>query len=466
MRFNPHDYQRRAVEWVHAHPRCLLFLDMGLGKSAVTLTAVGELLRWGETERVLVVAPKKVAESTWSTEAAKWDHLGCLRVVNLTGTETARRRKLREDADVWVIGRDTVAWLEQAMKEEGLPAFDMIVIDELTSFKNPRAIRFKALKRLAVHAERVVGLTGTPTPNGLKDLWAQVNVVDGGARLGHFYTKYRQRYFDCVEKNHIVIRMTPKPGAEEEIISLISDIALTMRKEDYLTLPDILEEDVPVALPEGKMSAYRRFERDRVAEVLSEAGEDPRSVSAASAAALTGKLSQWANGAVYLDDAGGEGDGEFRVLHDEKLHALSEILEADESPLLCFYQFRHDAQRICRHFSELRPRVYSGAEDLADWNAGRIRLLLAHPASTAFGLNMQAGGHRIVWFATGWNLELYQQANARLHRQGQTRPVTVQRLIAQGTVDERMAAALAGKGYSQSQLLADLVESMKERRDT
>lgn len=456
MIFKAHGYQERAIAWVHDHPRCLLFLDMGLGKSSVTLTAVSDLIRWGETERVLVIAPKKVAESTWSNEAGKWEHLRDLKVSVLTGTEAQRLAKLDGDADIWVIGRDSVAWLEKVMKEGKRKPFDMIVIDELTSFKNPRAIRFKALKRLAASSERIVGLTGTPTPNGLKDLWAQVNCIDGGERLGHFITHYRKRWFNCVEHNNIIIKMTPKPGAEEEIRGLISDIALTMRAEDYLSLPDMLEEDVPVALPERKLSAYRKFERERVAEVLSESGGDVKTVTAASAAALTGKLSQWANGALYVDEEAEGWDREWRVIHDEKIYALGEILEADESPLLCYYQFKHDAERIVRYFSALEPRVYTCSKDLEDWNAGRIRLLLAHPASTAFGLNMQTGGHRIVWFSTGWNLELYQQANARLHRQGQIRPVTVQRLIAQGTVDERMAAALEGKGVSQAELLRHL----------
>ncbi len=312
------------------------------------------------------------------------------------------------------------------------------------------------MRRLLPSAQRVVGLTGTPTPNGLGDLWGQVYCIDGGERLGRFVTHYRKRWFNCVEHNNIIIRMTPKAGAEEEIMELISDIALTMRAEDWLRLPAMLEEDVPVALPESVARGYRKFERDKVAEVLREAGGDVRAVTAASAAALTGKLAQYANGAIYTDD------GSVAKIHDEKLQALGEILEADESPLLCFYQYTHDLDRIMSRFAALNPRHYQGALDLEDWNAGKIRLLLAHPASTAFGLNMQAGGHRIVWFSTGWNLELYQQANARLHRQGQQRPVTVQRLIARGTVDERMAEALSNKGISQTELLIRLKSKMEE----
>lgn len=440
---------------METHPRCLLFLDMGLGKSVVTLTAVMRLILHGEVERVLVVAPKKVAESTWSTEAEKWDHLSGLRVRVVAGTPKRRREELEKEGDVWVTGRDSVVWLEEEMRRMKR-GFDMVVIDELTSFKNHRSLRFKAMRRLLPSAQRVVGLTGTPTPNGLGDLWGQVYCIDGGERLGRFVTHYRKRWFNCVEHNNIIIRMTPKAGAEEEIMELISDIALTMRAEDWLRLPAMLEEDVPVALPESVARGYRKFERDKVAEVLREAGGDVRAVTAASAAALTGKLAQYANGAIYTDD------GSVAKIHDEKLQALGEILEADESPLLCFYQYTHDLDRIMSRFAALSPRHYQGALDLEDWNAGKIRLLLAHPASTAFGLNMQAGGHRIVWFSTGWNLELYQQANARLHRQGQQRPVTVQRLIARGTVDERMAEALSNKGISQTELLIRLKSKMEE----
>ena len=323
MKFKAHGYQSRAVDWVESHPRCLLFLDMGLGKSVVTLTAVARLMLHGEVERVLVVAPKKVAESTWSTEAGKWDHLGGLRVAVVAGTPKQRRAALERDADVWVIGRDSVVWLEEELRRSKQRGFDMIVIDELTSFKNHRSLRFKAMRRMLPGAQRVVGLTGTPTPNGLGDLWGQVFCIDGGARLGRFVTHYRKRWFNCVEHNNIIIRMTPKAGAEEEIMELISDIALTMRAEDWLQLPAMLEEDVPVALPENVAAAYRRFERDRVAEVMAAAGGDPSAVTAASAAALTGKLAQYANGAVYADD------GSVAEIHDEKLQALGEILEAD-----------------------------------------------------------------------------------------------------------------------------------------
>lgn len=438
MRYKPHPYQSRAIAWVVDHPRCLLFLDMGLGKSVITLTAIQRLMQFAEVEKVLVVAPKKVAESTWSSEARKWDHID-LRVSVILGTAAQCRAAMGAEADVYVTSRDRVVWLRNELK--GSWPYDMVVLDELTSFKNPRSLRFKALRGVLAKTPRIVGLTGTPTPNGLGDLWAQVHCIDQGKRLGPFVTRYRERWFDLVVRNNITIRMTPKKGAEEEIRSLLSDIALTMRAEDWLQLPPMVEHDVRVALPPAKLEAYRRFERDRVMEAAG------RELTAASAAAMVNKLAQFANGAVYDDN------GTPVEIHSEKLEALGELLEATDGPVLCFYGYKHDAERITARFARLSPRVYSGSADLDDWNAGRIRLLLAHPASTAFGLNMQKGGHTCVWFTTGWNLELYQQANARLHRQGQARPVIVHRLVATGTVDERMLAALEGKGTQQRGLL-------------
>lgn len=440
MRFEAHEYQERAIRWVEDHPRCLLFLDMGLGKTVSVLTAVQHLINHGEVERMLVIAPKKVAESTWSTEAEKWDHLD-LKVSPVMGDVRRRRAALAEAADVHVISRGSVVWLLDEMK--GRLSYDMVVIDELTSFKNHRSLRFKALRKALPSVARVVGLTGTPTPNGLKDLWAQVYCIDAGARLGRFSTHYIERWFNTVVRNNIVIKCWPKPGAEEEIRDLLADIALTMRAEDWLRLPPLLERDVPVSLPEDVAKGYRDFEKQCVMEVIRDSGGEPGMVTAASAASLSNKLSQYADGAVYDDNRG------VVEIHGEKLEALAEIEESVSSPLLVFYQFQHDRDRILSRFSRLKPEVYQGDDQLRRWNDGKIRMLLAHPASTAFGLNMQSGGHTVVWFSTGWNLELYQQANARLHRQGQRRPVTVFRLIAQGTVDERMAAAITGKGEMQ-----------------
>lgn len=438
MKFIAHEYQKRATAWVEDHPRCLLFLDMGLGKTVSVLTAVQNMVRHAEVERVLVIAPKKVAESTWGTEAEKWDHL-TIRVTSIMGRSRKRLRLLEEPTEVHVIGRDCVTWLLNTTN--GRLDYDMVVIDELTSFKNHRSLRFKALRKALPGVERVVGLTGTPTPNGLKDLWAQVCCIDNGQRLGRFSTHFIEKYFNTVVRNNIVIKCWPKQGAEEEISGLLADISLTMSASDWLSLPPMIERDVMVALPDKVAAGYRKFERDCVMDAIG--NSEDGLVTAASAAALTGKLSQYANGAVYADDSS------VREIHGEKLDALAEIVEFVSSPLLVFYQFRHDLDRIKSRFKDLNPEVYQGDEELRRWNAGEIRMLLAHPASTSFGLNMQGGGHTVVWFSTGWNLEHYQQANARLHRQGQERPVTVFRLIAAGTVDERMAAAITGKGDSQ-----------------
>lgn len=445
MRFKAHRYQERAIRWVEEHPRCLLFLDMGLGKSVITLTAVQSLIDHAETERVLVVAPKKVAESTWSSESEKWDHLD-LRISRVIGDARKRIKALTADADVYVMGRDSLTWLV-AQKER--PSFDMVVLDELTSYKNHRSQRFKACRLLTDAAERVVGLTGTPTPNGLVDLWAQVGVVDRCERLGKSFRNFAIENFRMIEKNHIVIKYIPKGEAAANIRGKIKDIALTMRSCDWLELPELIEHDVEIELGEGILDGYRRFEEARVMEIR-ESGEE---VTAVSAAALANKLSQYANGAVY-DDYHNVGE-----IHRCKTEMLSEIMESVGGNVLCFYQYQHDRDRIISLLKEYRPRVYEGAEDLEAWNKGEIRLLLAHPASTAFGLNLQGGGHTIVWFSTGWNLELYQQANARLHRQGQEHPVMVYRLIAKGTIDERMAQAIDGKGKSQDRFL----DGMKRR---
>lgn len=450
MIFKPHDYQSRAIRWVEDHSRCVLFLDMGLGKSVVTLTAIQRLIDCAEVSRVLVVAPKKVAESTWSSEAGKWDHLH-LRVAFIGGNAADRDRARENKADVYVISRDNVAWLISRMGRK--ESYDMVVLDELTSFKNHRSRRFKAGRMLTARADRVVGLTGTPTPNGLKDLWAQIGIIDGGLRLGTSFRAFAEQYFTLIEKNHVIMKFIPKPGAAAEVSEKIRDISLTMRAKDWLTLPDMIEHDVDVSLGE-MIEGYRRFQADRIME-LRESGEE---VTATSAAALATKLSQYANGAVYDDMRG------VHEIHRAKIERLDEIVESADSPVLCFYQYQHDRDRIMSLLKGYSPRVYGGAEDLEAWNRGEIRLLLAHPASTAFGLNMQNGGNTIVWFSTGWNLELYLQANARLHRQGQERAVMVYRLIARDTIDERMAGAIDGKDRSQGDFLERMKTDIKNNR--
>ena len=453
-RFEPHDYQRRAIGWVLDHPRCGLFMEMGLGKTICTLTAVQTLVDRMEVGAVLVIAPKKVAESTWSDEAASWAHLD-LRVSVVTGTPAQRLAALREEADVYVLGRDSVVWL-QSLKASQRPRFDMVVLDELTSFKSPKSQRFKALRKMLPTVSRVVGLTGTPTPNGLIDLWAQIYCLDQGSRLGPFVTRYRETYFHCIEKNNIPIKVWPKEGAEEAITAKISDICFTMKAADYLELPGVEHHDVKVSIGAKAYEGYCRFEKERVAllratSAKAEAQDQVATVTAASAAALVNKLAQYANGCVY-DEEGGEVE-----IHPAKVEMLMELVERAASPVLCFYAYKHDLRRIMERAPKgLRVRAYAGPDDLRDWNDGKIDLLLAHPASTAYGLNMQRGGHVIVWFSTGWNMELYKQANARLYRQGQRSRVDIYRLIAPGTVDERMAAALDGKERTQESVVRRL----------
>lgn len=446
--FKPHEYQRRGMEWIMQHPFCALFWDMGLGKSVTTLTAIARLIDTLEVQRALIVAPAKVMESTWTGEADKWAHLSWLRVIRIMGTPAQRLKALHTPADVYCISRDSFQWLAELDRPDKFP-FDIVVLDELTSFKSPRARRFKAFRKIRPFLSRVVGLTGTPAPNGLIDLWAQLYCIDGGERLGRFVTKYRDTYFSVFMVNHIPIRITARPKAADTIRGKISDICMTLRADELLTLPPLQVIDERVALPEAAAKRYREFERERVMEF--NPGESDK-VIAASAAALMNKLSQFANGAIY-DETGG-----VREIHAAKLERLAEIVEAAGGPVLVFYKYRHDIPRIHQALKGFRTAVYSGDEELKKWNAGEYDALLAHPASTAFGLNMQSGGNVIVWFGLDYNLELYQQANARLYRQGQQHRVTVYHLIAAGTADEIAAAALTRKATVQGALLEGLAE--------
>lgn len=422
---------------------------MGLGKTVSTLTAVQQLIDDCEVSRVLVVAPKKVAETTWSTEAEKWEHLRGLRVVKVLGTEKQRCMALAEKADVYVTGRDNFVWI--VGKYGGQLPFDALVIDELTSFKSAKSERFKAMRIALPSVKRVIGLTGTPAPNGLVDLWAQMYCLDQGERLGKSISKYRETYFETHKWNNIVVRCDVKKGCDQIIRDRIADICLSMQAKDYLELPDMITHTVTVELSAKTMAAYTKFEREKVLEFKNEHTDEPANVLAQSAAGLMNKLSQFANGAIYDENM------DVHAVHDEKIDRLAEIVEAaNGSSVLVFYQYKHDIPRITAKLKGYRVRTYQGEKDLISWNAGEIDILLAHPASTAYGLNMQQGGHYIVWFGTGWNLEYYQQANARLHRQGQRYPVTVYRLLCSGTVDERAAAALDGKKGVQQGLLDSL----------
>ena len=455
MIYKPYDYQRTAMQWIVDKPKCGLFLDMGLGKTVSTLTAIQQLIDDCEVSRVLVVAPKKVAETTWSTEAQKWEHLHDLKVVKVLGTEKQRCLALSQKADVYVTGRDNFVWL--VGKYGGRLPFDTLVIDELTSFKSAKSERFKAMRIALPSVHRVIGLTGTPAPNGLIDLWAQMYCLDQGERLGRSVTKCREAYCEAHRWNNIVGRCDVKKGCEEIIRNKIADICLSMQAKDYLQLPDLITHTATVELTPKVREAYERFEREKVLEFKTEHGQEPANVLAQSAAGLMNKLSQFANGAVYDDNM------QVHEVHSEKLDRLAEIVEAaNGNSVLVFYQYKHDVTRIAAKLKGYRVRAYQGEKDLNDWNAGQIDVLLAHPASTAYGLNMQQGGHYIVWFGTGWNLEHYQQANARLHRQGQQHPVQVYKLICAGTVDEKASAALEGKKGVQQGLLDSLNYLMRK----
>ncbi len=455
MIFRPYEYQQAAIRWILKNPRCGLLLDMGLGKSVITLTAVQQLMDYCEVSRTLVVAPKKVAETTWTAEAEKWEHLKGLRVVKVMGTKKQRKLALASKADVYVIGRDSFVWLV-GLYGGNLP-FDVLVIDELTSFKSSKSNRFKAMRMATPTVSRVIGLTGTPAPNGLIDLWAQMYCIDMGARLGKSVTKYRETYFETHKWNNIIVRCDVKKGGEEVIRAKIADICLSMQAKDYLQLPDMITHTEKVELSSKTMAAYTKFEKEKVLEFQEEHTGEASNILANSAAGLMNKLSQFANGAIYDEDRN------VHEVHDEKLDRLAEIIEAaNGSSVLVFYQFKHDIDRIAKKLKGYRVKVYQGEAELKEWNAGKIDVLLAHPASTAFGLNMQEGGHYIVWYGTGWNLELYQQANARLHRQGQQHPVTVYKLICTGTVDERAAAALESKKGVQQGLLDSLNYLMRK----
>ncbi|WP_087064445.1 SNF2-related protein [Intestinibacillus massiliensis] len=450
MEFVPHEYQRFCIEKLLTTPAAGLFLDMGLGKTVTTLTAVKELKYYRfQVSKVLVIAPKKVAEATWSKEAEKWDHLKCLRVSTVLGSRAKRERALACPADVYVINRENTEWLVDYYRNSW--PFDMTVIDESSSFKDQSTKRWKALKRVRPKIRRIVELTGTPAPNTLIDLWAQVYLLDEGARLGRSIGGFRERYFLPDKRGaDRVFTYKPKMGTGQAIQDLIGDICVSMKAEDYLSLPGRVSVNVPVVLDARAQRAYDTMERDMLLEV----NED--TITADTAAVLTGKLLQLAGGAVY------NGNHQAQLVHTCKVEAFLELVDSlAGQPALVFYQFQHERDRIVSALqkSRLRVRVFGGAQDAEDWNSRQVDILLAHPASTAYGLNLQQGGHHVIWFGPTWSLELYQQANARLHRQGQAEAVIIHHLVVQGSVDVDVMAALDGKADTQEALL----ESLKAR---
>lgn len=440
MKYSPHDYQRYAAEFIIAHLVSALLLDMGLGKTSITLTAINDLLFDSfEVHKVLVVAPLRVARDTWSAEIEKWEHLKNLRYSVVIGTAQERLKALTTPADIYIINRENIQWL---VEESGLPFdFDMAVIDELSSFKNHQSKRFRAFMKVRPKLKRIVGLTGTPAGNGLMDLFAEFKLLDMGERLGRLIGQYRNTYFQPDKRNGMVIySYKPMPDAEQQIYDKISDITISMKTADHLEMPELISAEYTVQLSEKEKEKYDQLKKDLIL-----ATED-NEVTAANAASLSNKLSQMANGAVYSDDES------VMEIHDRKLDALEDIIESmNGRPLLVAYWFKHDLECIRKRFE---IREIKSSADISDWNSGKIPVALIHPASAGHGLNLQSGGSTLVWFGLTWSLELYQQTNARLWRQGQTADtVVIQHIIANGTIDEQIMKALKTKDTTQAALI-------------
>lgn len=449
MRYTPRKHQQLAGDFLRGHNRAALLLDMGLGKTVITLTRLSELFADFAVEKALVIAPKRVAEDTWTREAAKWDHLAGLRVVPVLGDQKHRLAALASAGDIYVINRENVQWLVETCGKHW--DFDAIIIDELSSFKSPKAKRWRCLKRVAKLARIVWGLTGTPAGNGYIDLWPEMFLIDGGERLGHTLGEFRTKWFSPgAHKGNIVYEWRLKPGAKEDIDRRLSDICLSMSKEDWLTLPPVVHNTVTVRMDAKERKLYDRLRRDCVLPLLGGELADMKNFDQAivggTAATLSGKLLQMANGAVYDEDGG------VVHIHDRKLDALADIAEeAHGQSLLVFYSYRHDIDRIRERFPQAVE--IGGSETIRAWNAGEIPMLLCHPASAGHGLNLQQGGHIIVWFGLPWSLELYQQANARLNRMGQGQSVIVHHVVCEGTLDEKVLSALTEKDAVQKGLL-------------
>lgn len=444
MKFIPYTHQRAGVDWIISHPACALLWGMGTGKTVTTLTALDQILHdLMEDGPALVIAPKRVAENTWSKETAKWEHLQHLQVSRVMGSAKQRQAALAKTADIYVINRENVVWLVDYLGNHW--PFAIVVVDELSSFKSAQAKRWKALRRVRGRIRRIIGLTGTPRPNGLEDLWPELYLLDQGDRLGRTLGQFRARYLVPEKMNgHIVYSYRPREGAEAEVYDKISDICMSIRKEDVLSLPGQIYEDVVLEAPAGLLRKYKQFERDKVLECLDADG----GIIAGTQAALTNKLLQFANGAIY------DMDGQVHELHTIKLDALEEMIEgAGGDPVLVLYSYRHDADRIRQR---IECRALDTPADIDAWNRGETPVALAHPASIGHGLNLQEGGHIIIWFGVPWSLELYQQANERLNRPGQRNVCRIYHLILQGTHDERVLKALARKDTGQQAVIEAL----------
>ena len=443
MKYTPHGYQTYAKEFIENHHEAAVLLDMGLGKTVIALTAINDLLFDSfEISRALVIAPLRVAKNTWPQEIAKWEHLKNLSYSVVVGTEQERRAALRKKANVYIINRENVDWL---ITKSGFSFdFDMVVIDELSSFKSWQTKRFKTLMKVRPKVQRIVGLTGTPSSNGLMDLWAEFRLLDMGKRLGRFIGEYRSLYFLPDKRNQqMIFTYKPRPGAKEEIYKRIGDITISMTAADYLDMPELVTNTVSVQLDEKERKAYERMKADMVVQL------GGKEIDAVNAAALSNKLLQMANGAVY------DGDRKIVKLHDRKLDALEDLIEgANGKPIMVAYWFKHDLERIKARFD---VREIKSSSDIEDWNDGKISVAVIHPASAGHGLNLQAGGSTLVWFGLTWSLELYQQTNARLYRQGQKDTVVIHHIVAEETMDENVLAALSQKNKTQ----AALIEAVK-----
>jgi len=442
LKYKPYDYQEYATQWILDKEKAGLLLDMGMGKSVITLTAIDELIfDYFDVSKVLIIAPLRVAESTWDEETTKWDHLKHLKISKVLGTEKERINALYTKADIYIINRENVKWLVDKCGKDW--PFDMVVIDELSSFKSPSAQRFKALRKVRPFMKRVVGLTGTPAPNGLIDLWSQIYLLDGGERLGKTVTGYRERYFLPDKRNqNVIFTYKLKEGAEEAIYEKLSDICVSMKAEDYLNLPDKINNIIPVYLPKKAKEKYDQLERDLLLPLKDS------DIVANTAGVLANKLLQMSNGAVYDEN------GDAKEIHNVKLKALEDLIEAaNGKPVLIFYSYKHDLDRIKNHLKRDDLTVLDTSEDIKKWNEGKIPIMLAHPASAGHGLNLQAGGNIIIWFGLTWSLELYSQANARLYRQGQKQNVIIHHLVSKDTMDEDVMKALEGKEVGQEALL-------------
>ena len=451
-----HNYQLAGVEHIIEHPYCGLFLDLGLGKTVTALTAIEALIfDYCEIGSALIVAPKRVAESVWQEEAEKWEHLKHLTFSKIIGTQKQRQEAIRAQANIYIISRDNIAWL-CALYGGGKLPFDMVVIDELSSFKSYKSERFKAMRGARLYLKRLVGLTGTPAPNGLIDLWPQIYLMDRGDRLEKTITRYREKYFRPGRTNgNVVFSYDLMEDSEYIIHKKIEDICISMKSEDYLEMPVRTDNYIKLRMPDSIKKKYEDFEKEKVIDLLNNQGEES-AINVVNAAALSNKLLQFANGAIY-----DENRNVYKV-HDIKLEALKEMIEdANGQPVLVAWTFQFDRDRIKEYLKAYKPRELKTNKDIDDWNAGKVQVMLAHPASAGHGLNLQAGGHIIIWFGTTWSLELYQQFNGRLYRQGQKEHVVINHLILQGTHDEDVIRALKAKDQKQNSLL----NSIKARID-